>query len=138
MLILSSTPPETAGARIAGRFRGTELPPERVRVNAGPASPAGTPLPTAQTGTKNSPEHQSGDDADGFLHDPEDCLVPDARAGLTPSDMVTRRLSEMLYPVTFVVEPWVRPGGETRKEVQAQDSAQSSEGTDHARPGPRG
>jgi hypothetical protein len=77
-----------------------------------------------------TPLDTAGNETTGCtLHDAQESMVPDARAGLTPSDMVTRRLSEMLYPASLVVEPWAMPGGETRKEVQAQESAQSSEGT---------
>lgn len=63
------------------------------------------------------------------LYDARESMVPDARAGLTPSDIVTRRLSEMLYPSSFVVPPWATPAGETRAEVAAQDSAPPSAGT---------
>jgi hypothetical protein len=135
MLIQSDKRPRRAVTKTLNRFQCTELPPARGRVNAGSARPAGIPLRPDSTDTVNSLNHEGGDAAGSFLHDPEDHLVPDARANLRPSDMVTRRLSEMLYPTSSVVDLLPLLCGETRREDQSQDSAPSTEETGrHLRP----
>ncbi len=67
--------------------RGRELATE------GPAADAAT---VTRTDTLSSLEHHFNDKTGCLDHDCQDSLVPDARANMTPSDMVTRRLEGLL------------------------------------------
>jgi hypothetical protein len=137
MSIFRSERSPGAGTEPSDRFEGTAVP---VAGSGGNDRAAGSQdgvsvAPVLVEGLP--PPDTAGKETTGpILHDAQESMVPDARAGLTPSDMVTRRLSEILYPASFVVQPWATPAGEARGEVAAQDSAPSRAGTGHARPSP--
>jgi hypothetical protein len=88
---------------------------EQVRGSAGPECPVEAPATATRTDTLNSLEHDLNDKTGCLLPGPEDSLVPDARANMTPSDMVTRRLEGLLYrlqPSAPRAVPGGRPHGE--------------------------
>jgi hypothetical protein len=78
---------------------------EQVRANGKPGSPAGGPVVVARNESL-SPFAREIHERTGCLEQShEDSLVPDARAGLTPSDMVTNRLAALLNGSALAVKP---------------------------------
>jgi hypothetical protein len=84
---------------------------EGERADGRPGSPARAPLEVARI-DRLSPLAQELHERIGCLEQShEDSLVPDARAGLTPSDMVTRRLAALLNGSSLAVNSRSRPCG---------------------------
>jgi hypothetical protein len=78
---------------------------EQVRANGKPGGPAGAPVVVARNESL-SPFAREFHETTGCLEQShEDSLVPDARAGLTPSDMVTNRLAALLNGSALAVKP---------------------------------
>jgi hypothetical protein len=69
---------------------------EEERANGRPGSPAGAPVVVARNDSLSSLAQEFNERTGCLRHGHEDILVPDARAGLTPSDMVTLRLAARL------------------------------------------
>jgi hypothetical protein len=106
MVIFSGKRPARAGTGPSSRFkrtagpvaesRGEGLPEQGGTRRAAGGQAGGASVAPMLDGTLSSLDTAFDETPGWILHDAQESLVPDARAGLTPSDLVTHRLAELL------------------------------------------
>lgn len=97
MLIFSSRNPARAATEPFNRFAGTKAPAPESSGNDWAASNQAGPSVAAVPGDNLAPPGAADAETTGWLlHDPQETMVADARAGMSPSEMVTCKLAELL------------------------------------------